>query len=129
VSPLLGANGAGKITAGDLRLGAHRGEIRRQRAYDGRATEDIVQRGIAHVPDGRGTFFELTVEENLRFGLHPSRPSDRRPRARVRFPVCGSGPSAGRHVSGGEQQMLAIARAPLTARLLLLDEPSFIRRR
>src|SRR4029077_5887379 len=73
VTALLGANGAGKNTTlraicgmvrttGEIRLGDER--------IDGKATEDIVQRGVAHVPDGRGTFFELTVEENLRLRPH-----------------------------------------------------------
>src|SRR5271156_4111210 len=73
VTALLGANGAGKTTTlraicgmvrttGEIRLGDER--------IDGKATEDIVQRGVAHVPDGRGTFFELTVEENLRLGAY-----------------------------------------------------------
>src|SRR5690348_9097553 len=73
VTALLGANGAGKTTtlraicgmvhtSGEIRLGEER--------IDGKATEDIVQRGVAHVPDGRGTFVELTVEENLRLGSY-----------------------------------------------------------
>src|SRR5215471_9346169 len=73
VTALLGANGAGKTTtlraicgmvrtSGEIRLGEER--------IDGRPTEEIVQRGVAHVPDGRGTFVELTVEENLRLGAY-----------------------------------------------------------
>src|SRR4051794_40815062 len=68
---LLGANGAGKTTTlralcGMVRLG---GEVRfGGRSLQGRATEDIVRLGIAHVPEGRGTFVRMTVEENLQLG-------------------------------------------------------------
>jgi branched-chain amino acid transport system ATP-binding protein len=134
VTTLLGANGAGKTTtlralcamvqaSGEVRFGGER--------IDGLATEDIVRRGIAHVPDGRGTFVELTVEENLRLGAYVRR--DRAAVARDFDRVYGYFPrlrerrrqQAGT-LSGGEQQMLAIGRAlMLRPRLLLLDEPSF----
>jgi branched-chain amino acid transport system ATP-binding protein len=133
VTALLGANGAGKTTtlraicgmlrrSGEIRLGGER--------IDAVATEDIVRRGVAHVPDGRGTFLELTVEENLRLGAYT------RPKQAVRadiarmfdyFPRLAQRlrQQAGT-LSGGEQQMLAIARAlVLRPKLLLLDEPSF----
>jgi branched-chain amino acid transport system ATP-binding protein len=96
-----------------------------------RATEDIVRLGLAHVPDGRGTFVQLTTEENLRVGA-----MTRRDRAGVAgdmekvfgyFPRLRErrGQQAGT-LSGGEQQMLAVARAlMLRPKLLVLDEPSF----
>ncbi|TCZ65918.1 ABC transporter ATP-binding protein [Roseicella aquatilis] len=133
VTALLGANGAGKTTTLRAICGMVRteGEIAfRGEALNGRATEDIVRRGIAHVPDGRGTFMELTVEENFRLGAYVR--NDREvlsdfdrmcewfPRLRQRWRQ-----QAGT-LSGGEQQMLAIARALLLRpKLLLLDEPSF----
>jgi branched-chain amino acid transport system ATP-binding protein len=134
ITALLGANGAGKTTT----LRALCGLIRRQgcvtlagRRIDAMATEDIVRLGVAHVPDGRGTITGLTTEENLRMGA-----CTRRDRSGVRedferfyeyFPRL----KERRHqqagtLSGGEQQMLAIARAlMLRPRLLLMDEPSF----
>jgi len=134
VTALLGANGAGKTTT----LRALCGLIRRQgritlagRRIDGLATEEIVRLGVAHVPDGRGTFSGLTTEENLRMGACTRRDAagvrDDFERFYAYFPRL----KERRHqqagtLSGGEQQMLAIARAlMLRPRLLLMDEPSF----
>lgn len=135
ITTLLGANGAGKTTvlraicnmkvqiSGEIKFAGQR--------IDKWQTEDIVRLGVAHVPDGRGTFVQLTVEENLSLGAYTRR--DRAaaagdfdrvysyfPRLRERATQ-----QAGT-LSGGEQQMLAIARAlMLKPKLLLLDEPSF----
>ena len=131
---MLGANGAGKTTtlralcnimvrcSGEILFDGQR--------IDGKATEDVVRLGIAHVPDGRGTFVSLSVEENLRLGAYTRRD---RHIAEDFERVYGSFPrlkerrrqQAGT-LSGGEQQMLAISRAlMLRPKLLLLDEPSF----
>jgi branched-chain amino acid transport system ATP-binding protein len=134
ITALLGANGAGKTTT--LRslcaMVKTQGEISFEgRRIDGMATEDIVRLGVAHVPDGRGTFLNLTTEENLRLGAYSRR--DRAaadadlermfgyfPRLRER-----RAQQAGT-LSGGEQQMLAVSRAlMLKPKLMLLDEPSF----
>jgi branched-chain amino acid transport system ATP-binding protein len=135
ITTILGANGAGKTTV--LRalcgmLKSVRGNIvLDQKQVVGMATESIVRLGVGHVPDGRGTFMNLTTEENLRVGA-----LTRRDKAAVAadfqrvftyFPRL----RERRHqqagtLSGGEQQMLAISRAlMLDPRLLLLDEPSF----
>jgi branched-chain amino acid transport system ATP-binding protein len=134
ITTLLGANGAGKTTTLRALCGMVRteGEIRFGGArIDGRATEDIVRLGIAHVPDGRGTFANLTTEENLRLGAYTRKDKDaveadlervygHFPRLRERRTQ-----QAGT-LSGGEQQMLAVSRAlMLRPRLMLLDEPSF----
>ena len=134
ITTLLGANGAGKTTTLRALCGMVRteGEMRfRGQRIDGRATEDIVRLGIAHVPDGRGTFVNLTTEENLRLGAYT-----RKDRAAIDADlerVYGYFPRLGERraqqagtLSGGEQQMLAVSRAlMLRPRLMLLDEPSF----
>ena len=134
ITTLLGANGAGKTTTLRALCGMVRseGEISfAGRRIDGRITEDIVRLGIAHVPEGRGTFVRLTVEENLQLGA-----MTRRNRAEIAADterVYGHFPrlKERRHqqagtLSGGEQQMLAVGRAlMLRPRLMLLDEPSF----
>jgi branched-chain amino acid transport system ATP-binding protein len=129
---LLGANGAGKTTTLRAICGMVRseGEIRfagQQLAR--RTTEQIAGLGVAHVPEGRGTFMALTVEENLRLGgyTRAGRPDADMQRMYGYFPIL----AARQHqqagsLSGGEQQMLAIARALMMGpRLLVLDEPSF----
>jgi branched-chain amino acid transport system ATP-binding protein len=133
VTALLGANGAGKTTTLRAVCGMIRTEgdiILAGQRITGKATEDIVRLGVAHVPDGRGTFMELTVEENLRLGAytrHDKRVSEDFERVFELFPRLQQRyrQQAGT-LSGGEQQMLAIARALLLRpRLLLMDEPSF----
>ena len=134
ITTLLGANGAGKTTTLRALCGMVKtsGEVFfAGKRIDGRATEDIVRLGVAHVPDGRGTFGSLTTEENLRLGAYV-----RKDRAAVEADyerMYGYFPrlkerrmqQAGT-LSGGEQQMLALARAlMLRPRLLLMDEPSF----
>jgi branched-chain amino acid transport system ATP-binding protein len=133
ITAILGANGAGKTTTLRAVCGMVRtaGSVRFEgQRIDGKATEEIVRLGIAHTPEGRGTFMDLTVQENLRLGAYVR--SDRgaitRDFERVYqyFPVLGQrqGQQAGT-LSGGEQQMLAVARALMSRpRLLLLDEPS-----
>ena len=131
---LLGANGAGKTTVLRALCGMVRmtGEIRfDDRRITGRATEEIVRLGVAHVPEGRGTFVRMTVEENLELGA-----MTRRDRAAIaqdieqvyhHFPRLKERrrQQAGT-LSGGEQQMLAVGRGlMLRPRLMLLDEPSF----
>ncbi|HEV2100478.1 MAG TPA: ABC transporter ATP-binding protein [Stellaceae bacterium] len=134
VRTLLGANGAGKTTVLRALCGMvrTRGDIRFDgKSISGWATEDIVRLGVAHVPEGRGTFVRLTVEENLQLGAmtrrdHAAIGADIEqiyhhfPRLKERRTQ-----QAGL-LSGGEQQMLAVGRAlMLRPRLMLLDEPSF----
>jgi branched-chain amino acid transport system ATP-binding protein len=132
VAVVLGANGAGKTTtlravsglipvSGDIRFDGT--------SITGKGPEVVSRLGIAHVPQGRGTFGELTVEENLRVGAISRRDNDVErdlQRWYDLFPRLGERrrQEAG-SMSGGEQQMLALARAMMSRpRLLLLDEPS-----
>jgi branched-chain amino acid transport system ATP-binding protein len=134
ITTILGANGAGKTTTLRAMCGmvATQGEVLLDgERIDGKATENIVRMGVAHVPDGRGTFLNFTVEENLRIGAYTRKDREQVqadyeriyayfPRLRERRRQ-----QAGT-LSGGEQQMLAVSRAlMLKPRLLLLDEPSF----
>ena len=132
VAVVLGANGAGKTTT--LRaisgLISVKGDIRFDgTSIVGKSPEAVSRLGIAHVPQGRGTFSDLTVEDNLRIGAINRR--DREVQRDLQrwydvFPRLGERRSqeAG-SMSGGEQQMLALARAMMSRpRLLLLDEPS-----
>jgi branched-chain amino acid transport system ATP-binding protein len=130
IAAVLGANGAGKTTTlravsgtvsrgGDLRFG-------NKRLAGG--PDSAARLGIAHVPEGRGTFAELTVWENLRLGAYTRRGPVKDDLARIQtyFPWLDErrNQQAGT-LSGGEQQMLALARAFMQRpRLLLLDEPS-----
>jgi branched-chain amino acid transport system ATP-binding protein len=129
---LLGANGAGKTTTLRAICGMVRseGEIRfAGQQLQRRTTEQIAGLGVAHVPEGRGTFMALSVEENLRLGgyTRARRPDADMQRMYGYFPILAARrqQQAG-SLSGGEQQMLAIARAlMMSPRLLVLDEPSF----
>ncbi|HKH66477.1 MAG TPA: ABC transporter ATP-binding protein [Reyranella sp.] len=134
ITTLLGANGAGKTTT----LRAICNMVRREGLvrFDGKdiknmPTEEVVRLRIAHVPEGRGTFTTLTVDENLRIAAYTRR--DKAGVKRELDRVFSYFPRLQERVqqqagtlSGGEQQMLAIARAlMLGPRLMLLDEPSF----
>jgi branched-chain amino acid transport system ATP-binding protein len=130
---VLGANGAGKTTT----LRAISGTVRRSgtirfagKSIAGRSPETVARLGIAHVPEGRGTLSDLSVGENLRLGAYPRRDRaairEDEERILVNFPWLEErrNQRAGT-LSGGEQQMLALARAlMLRPRLVLLDEPS-----
>jgi branched-chain amino acid transport system ATP-binding protein len=129
---ILGANGAGKTTTLRALSGGldAKGHVRFDgRDVLGRRTEQVAAAGVAHVPQGRGTITDLTVEENLRLGGYTRR--DKEVGADIEqwyrvFPRLSDrrGQLAG-SMSGGEQQMLAIARALMARpKLVLLDEPS-----
>jgi len=129
---VLGANGAGKTTTLRAISGMipAKGEVTFEGASVlGKRPDELLRVGIAHVPQGRGTIVDLTVEENLRIGAYSRRDPE------IDADVdrwCGVFPRLGERrdqiagaMSGGEQQMLAIARALMSRpRLLLLDEPS-----
>ncbi|TDC95663.1 ABC transporter ATP-binding protein [Nonomuraea deserti] len=133
ICAILGPNGAGKTTL----LRALSGMIRARGTVTlggadltGRSPDTLARQGIAHVPEGRGTFMPLTVEENLRLGAYVRRrgadvEADL-DRIHTYFPVLKTRlKQAAGSLSGGEQQMLAIGRALMSRpRLLLLDEPS-----
>jgi branched-chain amino acid transport system ATP-binding protein len=134
IATIIGSNGAGKSTtlrAISALVRPSGGEI----WFDGARIDQldpkaIVARGIAHVPEGRRVFPELTVEENLRIGGYLRR--DRAALKRDFDEICNEFPrlaerrnQLARTLSGGEQQMLAIGRAIMSApRLILMDEPS-----
>jgi len=134
ITTILGANGAGKTTT----LRSICGMVRNNGSISfdgnslvGKATENIVRLGIAHVPEGRGTFVRVTTEENLRLGAYTikgaKKIADGMDRVYNYFPRLKErrNQQAGT-LSGGEQQMLAVGRAlMLEPRLMLLDEPSF----
>ncbi|MDP9844334.1 ABC transporter ATP-binding protein [Streptosporangium lutulentum] len=133
ICAILGPNGAGKTTllralSGMVRV---RGDVRLDGAdLAGRSPDTLARQGVAHVPEGRGTFMPLTVEENLRLGAFVRRGrgavNDDLERVYTYFPVLKTRlTQVAGSLSGGEQQMLAIGRAlMLRPRLLLLDEPS-----
>ncbi len=134
ITAILGANGAGKTTTlrAICRMVRTDGEV----VFDGQdlsglSTERVVRLGIAHVPEGRGTFVRQSVEENLVLGAYTRK--DKTGIAADMESVYGYFPRLGDRrrqqagtLSGGEQQMLAIGRAlMLRPKLMLLDEPSF----
>ncbi|MGZ0187038.1 MAG: ABC transporter ATP-binding protein [Alphaproteobacteria bacterium] len=134
ITTILGANGAGKTTSlrAISRMVRTEGEIRFEgKDITGLASEKIPALGIAHVPEGRGTFVRQSVEENLHLGAYTRKSkkeiADDIERVFVYFPRLKErrAQQAGT-LSGGEQQMLAIGRAlMLRPKLMLLDEPSF----
>jgi len=132
---MLGANGAGKSTLLKSIAGLVHPQSGSRVTFDGQdllalPPHEIVEAGIALVPEGRGIFAELTVRENLELGAFArrARASEAGNLARIKmlFPrLAERGPQLARTMSGGEQQMVAIGRALMSApKLLLLDEPS-----
>ena len=131
---LIGANGAGKTTTLSTISGVKRA-FSGQIVYDGKditkaGTDEIVKMGIVQVPEGRQIFSKMTIEENLILGAYTEKDSQRQKQNMQRvmelFPILRERrrQTAGT-LSGGEQQMLAIARALMgNPRMLLLDEPS-----
>ena len=134
ITAVLGANGAGKTTLLRAISGLVRPRQGRVLVGDAklarRKPEDIARAGVAHVPEGQGVITELTVEDNLRLGALSRRGSAGRSAALSdayrRFPVLAERRRrAAGTLSGGERQILVIARALMAApRVLLLDEPS-----
>ena len=132
---MLGANGAGKSTLLKCIAGLIHPQTGSRVTFDGQdllalPPHEIVEAGIALVPEGRGIFAELTVRENLELGAYARRArageADSLARVKTLFPrLAERGPQLARTMSGGEQQMVAIGRALMSApKLLLLDEPS-----
>jgi len=134
ITAVLGANGAGKTTLLRAMTGMVKSQAGRVR-YDGRdllglPVEEVVRRGVAHVPEGRGVIDQLTVEENLRLGglWRKDHTDSRKALAEVYElfpPLAERRRKLGATLSGGERQMLAVGRALISRpRVLLLDEPS-----
>jgi len=131
---LIGANGAGKSTTLRAISGLVRptsGAVEFQgKSLAGVASNQIVALGVAHAPEGRGIFLNLTVKENLELGAYLRRDRDGvdadRERTYALFPILKErGAQVSGTLSGGEQQMLAVGRALMSRpTLLLLDEPS-----
>lgn len=130
---VLGANGAGKTTllrtiTGLIRI--RKGSVTfGDQLLNGMAPAEVVRRGIAHVPEGRHIFPDLSVEENLLLGAYSMARGQQKDRLAAMYAMFGilaeRRGQAGGTLSGGEQQMLALARGLMSnPRLILLDEPS-----
>ncbi|TNE35538.1 MAG: ABC transporter ATP-binding protein [Alphaproteobacteria bacterium] len=134
ITTILGANGAGKTTTLRAISGmvARKGEVKLNgTSLMSIGTADITRQGVAHVPEGRGTFVRMSTEDNLKLGAYSRTDKDGiledMERVFSYFPILKQrrGQQAGT-LSGGEAQMLAVGRAlMLRPKLLLLDEPSF----
>lgn len=132
---ILGANGAGKTTLLNAICGISEGRVSGSVAMDGAdlaglSPDKVVEEGVALVPEGRGIFGDLTVQENLTLGAYPMRARDEAEanldRVLTLFPKLGERRrQVARTMSGGEQQMVAIGRAMMSnPAILILDEPS-----